>query len=131
MRKITYLLCFFILTGCAKKSDNILATKPTNTAITYSFAANVSGTYSLTYISPLTLADSTIQFTGTTWSRNYTISNASAYTNGKTLPLFLTSTAEQAGQVLTLKITVNDQTKVTATSTSTNPAVTANYAFTN
>jgi hypothetical protein len=128
MRKITYLLCLFILTGCSKKSVSPTTTQ-TNATMTYSFSANVSGTYSLTYLDPLSLVDSAIQFTGTTWSKNYMIQNAGTYINDKVLPLEIYSTAELSDQILALGITVNNEVKATGSSTSVQPNISASYDF--
>jgi hypothetical protein len=134
MRKIYYLLlCLFILTGCSKNSTVSPTTTSTKATVTYTFTANVSGKYIVNFIVPTSLADSTVYFTGSIWSRSYSVANATSYINGKVLPLYMGSAAELAGQILTLKIGVNNKTEVSNSSTSTEPNVTAayNYQFTN
>jgi len=117
MKKIYYLLWVLILTGCSKKSG----VSPTIT--------NATITYSLTYIIPTSSTDTTVQFTGNTWSKIYTITDEASYSNGKVLPLYIESSAELAGQILTLTISVNNQLKATNSSTSVDPNVTTDYNY--
>lgn len=128
MRKIYYLLCLIILTGCSKKSVSPTA-KPTNVTITYSFSANISGTYSFDYVIPNSTSDTTVQFTGKAWTKSYTVNSASSYPGGHGFPLYMQSTAEMVGELLTLTISINNEIEVTGNSTSVNPNVSVSYNY--
>lgn len=127
---IYYVFWVFILTGCAKNSDSPTTTPTATTAtVTYSFAANVSGNYSFTYLVPKSLADTTVLFTGTTWSKTYTI-NPGTYANGYVLPLTMNTVTSFAGQIRTLAIGVNNSIKASGSTTLTNPNCSILYNYT-
>ena len=127
MRKIYYLLCILILTGCSKKSDTSPTT--TTTTITYSFKASASGSYSLYYIDPNSLSETQVQFTSNTWSKTDTVSNVSSYPNGYGFPLSMGTVLSVAGENCTLTISINNQVKSTGSFSAANPAASVSYNY--
>jgi hypothetical protein len=129
MRKIYYLLFIFILTGCSKKSE---VSPPANTTITYSFSANISGSYSVYYVLPNSTFDQVVDFTGKTWSKTYTLDNISSYPNGDVFPLSMGSVISVAGETYTLTISINNQVKSTNSFSVPfiNDSITYNYVIT-
>ena len=127
MRKIYYLLCILILTGCSKKSDTSPTT--TTTTITYSFKASASGSYSLYYIDPNSLSETQVQFTSNTWSKTDTVSNVSSYPNGYGFSLSMGTVLSVAGENCTLTISINNQVKSTGSFSAANPAASVSYNY--
>ena len=127
MRKIYYLLCILILTGCSKKSE--VSPTTNSIAITYSFKASASGNYSLYYVNPNSLSETQVQFTSNTWSKTDTISNVSSYPNGYGFPLSMGSVLSVAGENCTLTISINNQVKSTGSFSGANPAASVSYNY--
>jgi hypothetical protein len=125
MRKIFTLFCLCGLLGCSK--TKVTPSTSSLTTVTYKFAANTNGTYSLTYFTPLSSAPVSLSFTGTTWSKTDTI-NTSSYSNGYGIPLYIDAVGA-AGESYNVSIAVNSKIEASGASSSNTPEAVANYSY--
>jgi hypothetical protein len=105
MKKLYYLCCIWVITGCSKNNnDNLLPSG--KTIVTYNYSANATTDYNLFYND--SLGDRQYAaLNGTSWSKSFTVK----YTNGYVAGFGLTCTYPFIATTGDLKITINGQVK--------------------
>jgi hypothetical protein len=105
MRKIYVIFCVLILIGCSKKKD----VSPSSITITYSLSGNNVADFGLSWVDPNIDAGETLDFSGKSWSKSFTINNINSYANGYVFDLKFGAITPTTGENYTLAILINNK----------------------